>query len=260
MPTKGRAWVGGYDIETDMDRVHQIMGVCPQFDTLWDTLTPFETLLFYSRLKGATKKGEVDEAMGYLNQVGLTAAKNLLVKELSGGMKRRLSVAVALVGNPRVIFLDEPTTGLDPDSRRSLWDVLLEIKKDKCIILTTHSMEEADILCNQIGIMSHGTLKCIGNNIRLKNKFGEGYSLKINFEPENETKIVEYIKSLLPAAELKEDFPGNFTYSIPSSQLVMSNVISSLLADKDIGIKDWGLSQTTLEDVFLNIVKNDEQV
>jgi len=259
MPTKGSARVGGYDISTSMDKIHQIMGVCPQFDTLWETLTANETLLFYARLKGANRNSEKDEVMQYLKQVGLEQAADLQVHELSGGMKRRLSVAVALVGNPRVIFLDEPTTGLDPDSRRSLWDVLLEVKKDKCIILTTHSMEEADVLCTRIGIMSHGILKCIGSNVRLKNKFGEGYTLKLNFDQENEEGITSYVKQILPTSHLAETFPGNFTFSVPTADLKMSYIISTLLAEREKrGIKDWGLSQTTLEDVFLNIVKHDE--
>jgi len=257
MPTEGRAWVGGFDIESKMDYVHQIMGVCPQFDTLWGSLTAKETLLFYARLKGAPRKVDEQQAMEYLAQVGLTAAADLKVNELSGGMKRRLSVAVSLVGNPRVIFLDEPTTGLDPDSRRALWDVLLEVKKNKCVVLTTHSMEEADILCTRIGIMAHGALQCLGSNIRLKNKYGEGYSLKVNFAQENEEVVVAYVKEILPTAVITETFPGNLTFGIPTSDLVMSQALSSLIADKERSkIRDWGLSQTTLEDVFLNIVKN----
>jgi len=259
MPTQGNAWVDGYDIIESMDSVHKIMGVCPQFDTLWDTLTVEETLLFYARLKGADKSGEKEEVQKYLDQVGLGAHAEKKVHALSGGMKRRLSVAVSLVGDPKVIFLDEPTTGLDPESRRSLWDVLIEVKKNKCIILTTHSMEEADILCTRIGIMSHGALKCLGTNVRLKNKFGEGYTLKVNFEQEDEETVVKFVKQIVPNAEIAETFPGNYSFAIPSANLVMSEVISALLADKGAhGIKDWGLSQTTLEDVFLNIVKHDE--
>jgi len=260
MPTSGRAWVGGFDIETEMGLVHQIMGVCPQFDTLWDTLTPMETILFYARLKGAPRKTDKEEALLYLKQVGLETAVDLKVSQLSGGMKRRLSVAVSLVGNPRVVFLDEPTTGLDPDSRRALWDVLLEIKKNKCIILTTHSMEEADILCTKIGIMAGGSIQCIGSNVRLKNRFGEGYSLHLNFDLEDYDTVTSYIKSLLPSAIITENFPGHLTFGIPTKDLQMSATLSSLLQDKEKSkIKDWGISQTTLEDVFLNIVKKDEQ-
>jgi len=107
--------------------------------------------------------------------------------------------------------------------------------------------------------MSHGMLKCIGSNVRLKNKFGEGYTLKVNFNQENEEAVTSFVKEILPGSSLAESFPGNFSYSIPSKDLVMSTLISNLLSNKDkVGIKDWGISQTTLEDVFLNIVKHDE--
>jgi ABC-type multidrug transport system ATPase subunit len=157
------------------------MGVCPQFDTLWMDLTCEETLLFYARLKGVAAKDENEHVLQSLTMVGLQDFPKRLVKDLSGGMRRRLSVAVSLVGNPRIVFLDEPTTyvsalashgmrrchpspamvcfdhsGLDPESRRHLWDVLAQVKNDRCMILTTHSMEEADVLCTTIGIMSNG--------------------------------------------------------------------------------------------------------
>jgi len=259
MPTSGTAYVGGFDVRTEMDSIHQIMGVCPQFDTLHDILTAKETILFYSRLKGCDKATELEDAMNRLKSVGLEDSAESLVEELSGGMKRRLSVAVSLVGDPQVIFLDEPTTGLDPESRRQLWDVLLKVKEGKCIILTTHSMEEADVLCTRIGIISRGALKCIGTNARLKSKFGAGYTFKINFEPKNEEQATAFMKKVLPQGHLEESFPGNFTYRVDANDFVMSKTLQMVLENKDaFGIRDWGITQTTLEDVFLNIVKNDE--
>jgi len=259
MPTTGNAWFAGHSIITEMDTVHTLMGVCPQFDTLWDILTVEETILFYSRLKSVPKELEHSECLKYLKQVDLDTAKDKLVSELSGGMKRRLSIAVALVGNPQVIFLDEPTTGLDPETRRHLWDLLLTFKKGRCIIITTHSMEEADVLCTRIGIMSHGRLKCLGSNVRLKNRFGQGYTLRVNFDIEDEELVTGFIKKILPTSELVESFPGNYSYGIPTKDLIMSELLSTMLEQKEKNkIKDWGISQTTLEDVFLNIVKNDE--
>ena len=109
-PTSGTARVGGFDIAEDIDLVHRVMGVCPQFDTLWMDLTCEETLLFYARLKGVAAKDENAHVVESLTQVGLQDTPKRLVKDLSGGMRRRLSVAVALVGDPRIVFLDEPTT------------------------------------------------------------------------------------------------------------------------------------------------------
>jgi ABC-type multidrug transport system ATPase subunit len=158
-PTHGTALVAGHDITTQIDQVHKYLGVCPQFDVLWDTLTPREHVLFYARLKGVKSSEENAHVMDLLKHVGLDAhADRKLAKELSGGMKRRLSVAIALAGNPLIVFLDEPSTGLDPLSRKQLWDVLAKANKegDKCLILTTHSLEEADVLCTRIGIIAEG--------------------------------------------------------------------------------------------------------
>jgi len=215
--------------------------------------------LFYSRLKGIPKANEKEATKQSLEQVKLDHAAEVLVSQLSGGMRRRLSIAIALVGSPYLIFLDEPTTGLDPDTRREIWNVLLRIKQGKCVVLTTHSMEEADILCTRIGIMSKGLLKAIGSNVRLKNKFGEGYSLKLNVIHEKEEEVIQLISKILPEAELVDHLPGSLTFRV-SKNLKMSQLLTDLSNFKGGGISDWGLSQTTLEDVFLNIVKKDEHV
>merc|ERR1711885_48117 len=133
------------------------MGVCPQHDILWGSLTGRMHVSFFGRLKGMNGK-----AMGY-----------------SGGMKRRLSVANSLVGNPDVVYMDEPSTGLDPASKHQLWDVISASKAGKSMILTTHSMEEADVLCDRIAIMAGGELQCIGRSWQLKRRFGKGYTATI---------------------------------------------------------------------------------
>jgi len=191
-----------------------------------------------------------------LSRVGLQNETAKKVNELSGGMKRRLSLAVSLVGEPPVIFLDEPSTGLDIVNRRELWQVLLSIKAGKCIILTTHAMEEADVLCDRIGIVATGALRCVGTNIHLKQKFGNGYFIQINFEPEDEQIATGYVKTLLPSAQIVDSFPGNFSYRVGIDSFVMSNVIEGFLQNKDrYKIKNFGISQTTLETVFVNVVR-----
>jgi len=136
--------------------------VCPQHDILWDDLTIEEHLLFYARIKGIPPEKEQEAVQKAMDTVSLTKYKNSLSKNLSGGEKRRLSIAIALIGDGKVVFLDEPTTGLDPEVRRLIWDIINNAKSGRTIILTTHSMEEAEVLCQKIGIMARGTLRCLG--------------------------------------------------------------------------------------------------
>lgn len=127
-----------------------------------------------------------------LKEVQLENERDTLTSALPLGMKRRLSIAISLVANPKVVFLDEPTTGLDPETRRQLWNILQDCKNDKsrAIVLTTHSMEEADVLCSRIGIVNNGVLKCIGSQVRLKNLYGGGYHLFVNCQK------AKYLKNL----------------------------------------------------------------
>src|SRR5205823_4564098 len=122
--------------------------ICPQHNILWDDLTVLEHCLFYARVKGIPTKIELEAAKKALKQVSLEPFEDRLSKGLSGGEKRRLSIAISLIGNPAVVFLDEPTTGLDPEVRRLIWNIVNEAKKGRTIVLTTHSMEEAEVLCN----------------------------------------------------------------------------------------------------------------
>lgn len=180
-PTDGTALVGGYDIRTEIDQVHLSMGLCPQFDILWNDLTVREHLLFYARLKGIDSSEEDEHVDRLIAEVGLSKSKNKRADALSGGMRRRLSIAVSLVGDSRIVFLDEPTTGLDAASRRQIWAIIRRAKRGRAIILTTHSMDEAELLCSKIGILAHGKLRCIGNQQHLKSLFGEGVRLKLNY-------------------------------------------------------------------------------
>lgn len=259
-PTKGEAYVAGYSIINEIDKVHLSMGLCPQFDVLWGDLTCREHLYFYARLKGIKWSEQKKEVEEILEAVGLKQKGNTLSRSLSGGMKRRLSIGISLVGKPKIVMLDEPTTGLDPTSKRNLWNVILGAKKGKCIILTTHSLEEADVLCDRIGIVSRGQLKCIGTALHLKNKFGQGFRLSINFDESNREKAMACVQQILPEAKLHVEFAGNIQYEIPKQYVKVSKVFKEMEQNKEkFGIKDWALSQTSLEDVFLNIVRRDEE-
>eukprot|EP01137_Pigoraptor_chileana_P003707 Opistho-2@44296 len=259
-PTKGTARIDGYDLRTDMDKIHRRIGVCPQFDILSDDLTSREHLLFYARLKGVPRALETEKVEIALRQVNLLDAQHRLSKNLSGGMKRRLSLAIAIIGDPAIVILDEPTTGLDPKARHSVWEVLEAVKKDHSMILTTHGMDEADRLCTRIGIMSRGRLKCIGSQLHLKNKFGRGYQILFGCANESAIPSVrEFVATVCPDAVLFEAFAGALAYSVPKELVHISSLFEKIEKDGPAaGVTDWGIKMTTLEDVFLNIIKRDE--
>lgn len=187
--THGTARIAGFDIHTENQSVYQNIGICPQFDILWDDLTPLDHLYFYARLKGVERSQENSAVNGIIQQLKMSEYKNRLAKHLSGGEKRRLSIAISLIGFPTVVFLDEPTTGLDPEVRRSIWNTINEAREGKTIVLTTHSMEEAEALCQKIAIMAKGSLRCISNQTRLKELYGSGYKLYTNSNPQDTEKV-----------------------------------------------------------------------
>ena len=189
-PNYGNAWIGGYDIKNNVAKSQLQMGVCPQFDLLWPQLTVEEHLYFYARLKGIPSKLIAKKVETALKDVNLTNFKNFPSSSLSGGMKRRLSVAISLVGDPQIVFLDEPSTGLDPENRRQLWEVLAKCQKDRAIFITTHMMEEADALCNRVGIITSGVLRTVAPQTTLKKIYGGGYRLTISTVKE-ERRLVD---------------------------------------------------------------------
>ena len=157
---------------------------------MFDLLTPIEHLYLFYDFKGADpdKKKRKDECEKILKDVGLFYAKDKLAKSLSGGMKRKLSVAIALCGNSKFVLLDEPTSGMDLSARRSLWDMLRSYRHGRIIILTTHYMDEADILGDRIGIMAGGRLVCLGRSLFLKQRYGVGYNLTLVKNEKDENK------------------------------------------------------------------------
>ena len=178
-----------------MDQARKVMGVCPQHDVLFDLLTPEEHLDIFYEFKGADKTNKKKEIEQLLTDIGIADKRKNLAYQLSGGNKRKLSVAIALCGNSKFVLLDEPTSGLDIQARRQLWNMLRAYKKDKIILLTTHYMDEADILGDRIGIMTGGKMTCLGSSMFLKSRFGVGYVMTIvKGSPLPNTKILPYLK------------------------------------------------------------------
>lgn len=262
-PTSGKALISGFDVRTQMDDVYRRIGICPQHDILWDDLTVEEHLLFYARIKGIDSDMEDEVVKKSMEKVDLWKFRNVLSKNLSGGSKRRLSIAMSLVGDPKVVFLDEPTTGLDPDVRRQIWTIINEAKLGKTIILTTHSMEEAEVLSNRIGIMAKGNLRCLGAPLFLKAKYGSGFKLAINCSSDKLDKTANYIEGMLPEGWNQIDkFSTSVSYEFKMTPGIIKSLFDELSQNSDkaeqLGIEDWGLTQTSLDEVFLRIIKESD--
>ncbi|KAH9277236.1 hypothetical protein BASA83_000100 [Batrachochytrium salamandrivorans] len=181
-PTRGMATIGQYSVLPRYNPLaRQIIGICPQFDCQWQKLSPREHLITMAAIRGlnpedATVISEIDTLIA---DVGLSEFSSKHTGTLSGGNKRKLSLAMACIGRPEVIFLDEPTTGVDVSIRKSIWEIIKQLKTRTSVILTTHSMEEAEALSDRIGIIVNGRMQCIGSAQRLKTVYGRGYKVTI---------------------------------------------------------------------------------
>ncbi|ONM04752.1 ABC2 homolog 15 [Zea mays] len=236
-----------------------------------------EHMELFASIKGLHPAAITSVAEESLAKVKLSQVTNARAGSYSGGMKRRLSVAIALIGDPKLVFLDEPTTGMDPITRRHVWDIIEEAKKGRAIVLTTHSMEEADILGDRIAIMAKGKLRCIGTSIRLKSKFGTGYIANVNFSGNGHMQSpninsnteapvnpnIEAVKWFFKErldVNPKEESRTFLTFVIPHHKEPLLTRFFGELQDREgeFGISDIQLGLTTLEEVFLNIAKQAE--
>ena len=171
------------------------MGYCPQFDGLQPNMTGREHLQFYARVRGVPPAEVSGVVESLLAKMDLTRYADKQAGTYSGGNKRKLSVAIALIGEPAVVLLDEPSTGMDPEARRFMWDVISASTKGRTVVLTSHSMEECEALCNRIGIMVGGRFSCLGPLQHLKNRFSEGYSVDLRFQPGAGERVYDAIFS-----------------------------------------------------------------
>lgn len=171
-PTRGSARVGGYDVQYEPQKVKELIGVCPQETAVYPFLTGRENVELFGSLHAMPKQRLIKNADDLLEKLGLTADATRRVGKYSGGMRRRINLIMALVNDPEIAFLDEPTVAMDPQSRHAVWDFLLGLKRQgKTIVLTTHYMEEAEELCDRVGIIDHGKLIALGSPEELKKEF-----------------------------------------------------------------------------------------
>lgn len=235
------------------------IGLCPQDDIFYADLTVEEHLLYYSRLKG---KGRYEDQLAVdtiLADVSMQNERRLRASSLSGGQKRRLSVASALCGDPMVVFLDEPSSSLDPGSRIGLWEIIQSVSKSRCTLLTTHSMDEAEVLCNRIGIIKDGHMVCLGSSSQLKNLYGEGYKLELTLNPGvdvNAEILPTLCTDVAPGALVVSRKYGHVSIQLGRDAL-LSQVTQLLESNKKkFGITRWSLARNGLDEVFLSIVED----
>lgn len=205
------------------------------------------------------------EVMKTLRDIDLTDKANSSAKHLSGGQKRKLSIGIAVIGDPKIIILDEPTAGVDPYSRRHMWSVLQNRRHGKVILLTTHFMDEADILADRKAVVSKGKLRCCGSSLFLKNKFGIGYHLTLVLEGVcKEHAISRLVTSHVPKAEKARRHGRELSFILPHNAVenfaALFSAIEVEINNKTsrLGISSYGVSMTTLEEVFLHLEKDEE--
>uniref|UniRef100_H2YX26 ABC transporter domain-containing protein n=1 Tax=Ciona savignyi TaxID=51511 RepID=H2YX26_CIOSA len=287
-PSGGTASIYKKDIQTDMDSIRHELGFCPQHNVLFGDLTVLEHLQLYAGLKGSSsgKTQSESETNNMLQDVGLPHKKHEMTRHLSGGMKRKLSVAIAFVGGSKCVVLDEPTAGVDPYARRGIWDLLLHYKQNRTIVLSTHHMDEADLLGDRIAIISH--LKCCGSSLFLKSCFGVGYYLTLQSlstlegqstvstpSTSKETSILgdfflllsvffcnkkssilaQMVTDTISGVKLYEDNGREITFVLPYSAQTDGSY-AKLFEKLNNANANYGLTDTSLEEIFLNVAEH----
>lgn len=245
-PTDGEASVCKYDVITQPEEVRKCIGIVFQDMSLDDRLTAKENLELHARLYGVPKserKKRIDEVM---ELVELKDRENSIVKTFSGGMKRRLELARGLIHHPKVLFLDEPTLGLDPQTRKHIWDYILKLKKEKgiTIMLTTHYMEEADELCDRIAIVDHGKIIALDKSKNLKDSLG-GDTIILDLKDEDIKKAVKIFKN-------SKVFDGQLFLSVKNAGKEIKRILEVARKNK-INVIEVNIRKPTLNDVFLSL-------
>ena len=246
-PTSGAAFVEGHSVLTAGKQVRRLIGVVPQENNLDRYLTARENLILHARMHGMSPQDYNPRIDHLFDLIGLSGRQGAFPDTFSGGMQRRLVVARALVHNPRVLFLDEPTTGLDPQSRRALWDYIQTLRRQMTIFLTTHYMEEAEALCDRIMIMDHGKAMVDGTVSQLKDALSHAHIYELEFRADSDR--YETLLRTLPFVDLLERSGNRFRLALSGEESLKPLMDGIGSAD----IRKICLQEPTLEDVFLEL-------
>lgn len=251
-PDTGRASVGGIDVVKEPDAVRQIIGLSGQYAALDETLTGWDNLTMFGRLYHLSGSASKKRAEELLERFSLTEAAKRPIRTYSGGMRRRLDLAASLIIKPKVLFLDEPTTGLDPRGRQEMWGVIDElVKGGVTLLLTTQYLEEADHLADDIAVIDHGTVIARGTSDVLKSQVG-GERLELVVESHNLLAAVELVKSALAAEPSVDEGMRRITVPVSESSAALVKVLR-LLDEAKIHPLDIALKRPSLDDVFISL-------
>ncbi|KAK2576776.1 hypothetical protein KPH14_005420 [Odynerus spinipes] len=257
----GTMYLKQAEIHSDRKNYLAEMGYCPQTDALISSLNAFDHLRLFARLRGIPKDRVELEVNKWINRLNLKACMTQPSGTYSGGNKRRLNIAMALIGNPSLVLLDEPTTGVDPAARRSLWTVLQSCQAaGQAIILTSHSMEECEALCNRLVIMVKGQLVCIGASQELKQRFGAGYDIHVKLNPSRSEEDVANIKNAIESSltcEIRDENLGFISYHVTDPKTTwtrMYNTVNDLKRRYNC-IQDYSVLSATLEHLFIQFAR-----
>uniref|UniRef100_A0A3Q3LXV7 Cholesterol transporter ABCA5 n=1 Tax=Mastacembelus armatus TaxID=205130 RepID=A0A3Q3LXV7_9TELE len=256
-PTNGLATIYGCPVAeiADGSEMKQLVGICPQFNIIFDVLTVEEHLRIFAAIKGIPAADVDREVTKVLKDLDLEKIMTAQAKNLSGGQKRKLSVGIAILGDPKILLLDEPTAGMDPCSRHQVWSLLKSRRAGRVTVLSTHYMDEADILADRKAVISQGHLKCVGSSLYLKIKCGVGYHLRMSIsEGCDADKITALVKQHVSKAKLSRQHEAELTFTLPFESMdTFAGLFLELDSQTDLGIINYGVSMTTLEDVFLRL-------
>ncbi|XP_032989948.1 phospholipid-transporting ATPase ABCA7 isoform X5 [Rhinolophus ferrumequinum] len=254
LPSGGETILAGHSMTQEPVAAHCHMGYCPQSDAIFELLTGREHLELFARLRGVREAEVAQTASLGLAHLGLRQYADWPAGTYSVGNKRKLATAVALVGDPPVVFLDEPTTGMDPGSRRFLWNSLQAmVQEGRSVVLTSHSMEECEALCTRLAIMVNGRFRCLGSPQHLKGRFGAGHMLTVRVPATNSQPAAAFVAAVFPGAQLREAHGGRLRFQLPTGgRCTLAHVFGELATQgAEHGMEDFSVSQTTLEEVFL---------
>jgi ABC-2 type transport system ATP-binding protein len=242
--------IDGHSSKENYRDCRKMMGLCPQDIVIWESLTCIEQMEFMARVYDIPRNDSKKRALELLGIFGLAEKKNKLAKTLSGGMKRRLNIALALVHDPQILILDEPQAGLDPQSRVLVREYIKSLNRNKTVILTTHDMDEADRMAERIGIIDHGKLLVLDTSTNLKKQVGEGDILEIKLSDDQEngmTKIKQSLPEALRHLDSQQGILRLVGINIPDA---LPEILGTV-RQQGMRIEDMTIRKKTLEDVFI---------